>query len=79
VELNISSNLTKSKNLISGKSPPNGLSCSVQVSYTVEALIFLAFAPFALDPLPLRLFLLLFQLLFTISRKIEVLDRLHTS
>jgi hypothetical protein len=41
VESNISSNLTKSKNLISGKSPPNGLSCSVHVSNTVEALIFL--------------------------------------
>jgi hypothetical protein len=53
VESNISSNLTKSKNLISGKSPPNGLSCSGHVSNSVEALIFLAFAPFSLNPLPL--------------------------
>jgi hypothetical protein len=52
--------------LISGKSPPNGLSCSVQVSYTVETLIFLASVPLSLDPLPLRFFLLLFFHRFTI-------------
>ena len=62
----ISLNFIKSKNLISGKSPPNGLSCSVQVSNTVEALIFLASAPFLLNPLPLAFFLVFFFRCFTI-------------
>jgi len=51
--------------MISGKSPPNGLNCSVQVSDTVEALIFRAFVPFSLNPLPLRIFMVLFFRRFT--------------
>ncbi len=39
---------------------------SVQVSNTVEALIFLAAAPLSLNPLPLRFFLVLFFRRFTI-------------
>jgi hypothetical protein len=41
---------------MSGKSPPNGLNCSLQVSKAVEALIFLALAAFGLNPLGLRFF-----------------------
>jgi hypothetical protein len=44
---------TTLKNLINAKSLPNELNCSVQVSNSVEASIFLAPAPFALKPLPL--------------------------
>jgi len=66
VESKIFLNPAKSKNLVSAKSPPNGLSCSVHVSYTVEALIFLACVPLALDPLPLRFFLVVFFRRFTI-------------
>lgn len=62
----MSSNLSKSKNLIVAKSPPNGLSYSVQVPNSVEALIFLALAAFALNPLLDRLFLLFFLRVFTI-------------
>jgi hypothetical protein len=51
---------------VNEKSPPNGLNCSLQVSYGVEELIFLALAVFLLNPLPLR-FLRFFDLLeFTI-------------
>jgi hypothetical protein len=38
------------------KSPPNGLNCSLHVSYRVDALILLALARFPIDPLVLRFF-----------------------
>jgi hypothetical protein len=43
-----------SLNLISAKTPPNRLSCSLQVSYTVEALIFLALSRFPVKLCVLR-------------------------
>jgi hypothetical protein len=54
------------KNLIIAKSPPNGVNCSLQVSYGIEALIFLALVAPSRIPLFLRS-LLFFDLLdFTI-------------
>jgi hypothetical protein len=49
-----------------GKSLPNGLSCSVQVSNSGEALIYPATTPISLNPLPLRFFLVLLFRRFTI-------------
>jgi hypothetical protein len=52
--------------LISGKTQPNGLNCSEQVSHTADALIFLDLTEFFLVPLFLQ-FLSFFDLFdFTI-------------